>query len=198
MVNEAYKLFKLKPSDEATEDVVLYLAVKSGRNVNTVKRGLQRQLDKRKQSDKSALIAYLSMPPYNIELKRMCYLIGESFVKVSNRGSLYGRIYKERKALETMKNENGDYADQAAKLLSEKNYDPNTETYKFLSQGKLSPAHINRRAQRYATKIFLTHFFEACWIYTHKCEPPVIYPIAHQGHVDYIEPEVPYRDYIKY
>lgn len=200
IVNEAYKYFGLDPKATPTEDVFLRIAVNSGRNVPTVKRGFyahkQRDLESGgKSNDKTILIKYLSKPPYNTELKRMCYLIGESFCKVSNRGSLYGTIYKERKALETMKNENLEYKDQAEKLLAEKNYDKSTDTYKCLIQGKLSPAHINQRAKRYAVKIFLTHFFEAAWIYTYKTNPPTIYPIAHQGHVDYIEPEVPYENF---
>ena len=200
IVDEAYKYFDLKASDPITDDVLLRVAIASGRTgLHNIKQNFLKRKEKntKKESDKTILINYMAMPPYNIELKKMCYLIGESFCKVSNRGSLYGQIYKERKALETMKNERGDYKEQAEKLLSEKNYSKDTDTYKFLSQGKLSPGHINERAKRYAVKIFLTHFFECCWIYTHHTEPPVLYVIEHLGHVDYIEPEVPYSDYVK-
>lgn len=196
LVNEAYKKFELSDKDPANDDVFLYIAVNAGRSIVAIKRGFKSHKDKDpKTNDKAVLIKFLSKPPYNKELKKVCYLIGESFCKVSNRGSLYGEIYKERKALETMRNENLEYADQAAKLLEEKNYTKGTDTYNCLIQGKLSPAHITMRAKRYAVKIFLTHFFEACYIYTHKKNPPVIYPIAFQGHVDYIEPEVPYEDF---
>lgn len=200
IVNEAYKKFTLDPKEPVTEDVLLYVATESGRNVDTVRRGFQTHKNKllengRKQNDKTILANYMAKPPYNTDLKKICYLIGQSFIKVSNRGSLYGQIYKERKAYETAKNEAGEYAEQAKRLLKEKNYDKNSETYKCLIQGKLSPGHINMRAMRYAIKIFMTHFFEACYIYTYKEKPPVIYPIAHQGHVDYIEPEVPYSLY---
>ena len=140
----------------------------------------------------------MSKPPYNLDLKTTAYLIGEAFVKVSNRGSKYGMLYRERRAWETIRNEKLEYKEQADRLLSEKNWDKSTPTYKSLSEGKLSAGHINQRAKRWATKIFLTHFFEACWLYTHPGEskPPVIYPIAFQDHVDYIEPENPYSDYI--
>lgn len=200
MVNEAYEYFGLKSSDPVTEDVFLRVAVNSGRTVEKVKRGfnIHREQATKATTDRTVLIKYMAKPPYNIELKKICYLIGESFVKVSNRNSLYGRIYKERKALETMRNENGEYREQAEKLLSEKNYSKDTETYKYLSQGKLSPAHINARAKRYAVKFFLTHFFEACWVYKYGTKPPSIYPIEHQGHVDYIGPEVPYDKYFTY
>lgn len=199
IINEVYKELGLGKSTDVNDDVLVRVAEKSGRSFETVKRGFLSHKEKEsKSSGKTILIKYMSKPPYNTDLKKMCYLIGESFVKVSNRGSLYGRIYQERKALETMRNDNLEYKEQAEKLLAEKNYSKETDTYKYLIEGKLSPGHINSRAKRYAVKIFLTHFFEACWYYTHGTQPPVIYPIAHQGHVDYIEPEVPYEDFIKY
>lgn len=210
LVDEAYEKFNLDAKAKPTPEVFAYLAQKAGRNCATIMRGFEnhkkksieeakkkKDEEKKSASDKTRLKAYMAKPPYNADLKKMCYLIGQSFVKVANRDSLYGRLYKERKATEILNNENGMYADQAAKLLSEKNYKKNTDTYKFLSEGKLSPAHIDQRAQRWATKIFLTHFFECAYIYTHHEMPPEIYPIAHMGHVDYIEPEVPYALYVK-
>lgn len=196
LVNEAYEKFGLKSSDEITDDVFLFVAEASGRNVDTVKNGFNRHKEKdtRKSSDKSILTKYMSMPPYNTKMKPICYLIGKSFQLNCNRGSKYGRLYSERKALETMKNDNLEYKEQAERLLAENNYDKNTDTYKCLIQGKLSPAHIDQRAKRYATKIFITHFFEAAWIYTHQTKPPVPYVIEHMDHVDYIEPEVPYDE----
>lgn len=197
IVNEAWAHFGLNPKDEPDDNVLLRVAVNSGRNLNTVKKGfaLHRENNSGAANPKTQLINYMAKPPYNTFLKKVLYLVGQSFIKVSNRGSLYGTIYKERKALETMKNEQGDYADQAKHLLETYNYDKTTDTYKYLSQGKLSPDHINMRASRYAEKIFLTHFFEACYIDKYKINPPTIYPIAFQGHVDYIGPEVPYENY---
>ena len=56
--------------------------------------------------------------PWNAQLKVLCWKLGESFVKVSgNEKAFYGRIYKERKALEMAKNEAGEYAAQAAAKL---------------------------------------------------------------------------------
>ena len=198
IVNEAYLEFGLKKSDPVNDDVLTYVAQKSGRKFPNVLRGFESHKEKAagNVSDRVTLIKYLSKPPYNRDLKTVCFLIGEAFCKVSNRGSKYGVLYRERKAWETMRNENLEYKEQADRLLSEKNYDKSTPTYKFLSEGKLSPAHINQRAKRHATKIFLTHFFEACWIDKYGTKPPVIYPIAFQDHVDYITPEVPFGDYI--
>lgn len=199
LVNSAYEKFGMSPKDPVDDNVLLFVANGSGRNVNTIKAGYIKHKNAvtGNSNEKTILIKYMAKPPYNTELKKICFLIGQSFIKVSNRGSLYGEIYKERKAFETARNENGDYADQAARLLKEKNYDKNTDTYAYLSQGKLSPAHINMRSIRYAVKIFMTHVFEARYVYEYGIKPPVIYPIAFQNHIDYIEPEVPYSNYFK-
>lgn len=195
------------PKSKITDTILMYVAEKSGRKFETVMKGFNSHKAKlnsqkegdvaRDKSDKTILAAYLAKPPYNTDLKTMCYLIGHAFVLVSNRGSLYGEIYRSRKAYETIQNNNLAYKDQAERILKEKNWNKNTPTYKCLIAGKLSPAHIDQRAQRYATKIFLTHFFEACWIDKYHTAPPVIYPIAFQGHVDYIKPEVPFSDFLK-
>lgn len=193
IVKVAYEKCGLKSSDKITDEAYAEISKASGRTIQALVRGFGNFRAKNTTgTDRSAMVNYLAKPPYNLDLKKICYLIGESFVKVSNRGSLYGQLYKERKALETAKNEAGEYAEQAAKILKEKNFSKDTATKKLLLEGKLSPAHINSRAKRYAVKIFLTHFFEACYIYTNQEKPPVIYPIAHMDHVDYIEPEVSY------
>lgn len=200
LVNEAYDHFGMDKSAPVDENIFQYIADETTRSAHKMKEAFKNRKEKesKKTSDRIILIKYLSMPPYNIELKRLCWLIGESFVKVSNRGSKYGEIYKERKALETSLNEKLFYKEQAEELLREYNYTKGTDTYNYLIQGKLSPAHINARAKRYAVKIFLTHFFEACWCYHHGTEPPVIYPIAFLDHVDYITPEVAYEEFITY
>ena len=146
----------------------------------------------------SDLKAYLAKPPYNTALKTKCYLIGKSFVFSSNKPrSLYGRLFKERKAYEMAKNMNGDYADQAAKLLAEKNWDHNTSTYKTLCEGRLSEGHINQRAMRWVTKIFISHVYEAMYYAEFHKEPKQFYALAHlETHDEYIAPEVDYHPYI--
>lgn len=141
----------------------------------------------------SSLKSYLAKPPYNTNLKKICYLIGESFIKVKGRGSLYGRLYEERKAFETARNEEGYYAEQAAQYLQEKNWGKDTESYKAYIEGKLPKIQLHRRALRYAVKMFISHLWEAMYIaeYGHRPEAQ-IYPIEYMGHTDYLEPEVPY------
>jgi hypothetical protein len=127
--------------------------------------------------------------PWNADLKRLCYLIGESFVKVqSNEHDFYGKYFKECKESEIELNNSGDYAKLAEKALTEKKYDKTTDAYKAYISGKLPPAHIHARARRKAVKLFLSHLFEV-WYY---CEygkiAPDPYVIAVLGHVHRIPP----------
>jgi hypothetical protein len=56
--------------------------------------------------------------PHNADLKKLCWKLGESFVKVKgNPADIYGKIYAKRKALEIKKNMQGDFAEQAKKDL---------------------------------------------------------------------------------
>ena len=126
--------------------------------------------------------------PFNAELKRLCYLIGESFVKVSgHEDAIYGKIYKERKQYESEKNDNLEYADQAKAKLEKFNISKNTDAYKFYSQGKLPPAHIHARAKRFAVKMFLSHAWQV-WREIEGLPTPKPYAIAHMGHAHKIEP----------
>jgi hypothetical protein len=94
-----------------------------------------------------------------------------------------------------VRNDNHEFADQARQILATKRFGDN-KTKELYEEGKLPPAHIEARAERYATKLFISHLFDAMYIdYYHK-EPPVPYPIAYQGHVDIIPPEVPYEDFL--
>ncbi len=125
--------------------------------------------------------------PWNASLKRLCFLIGDSFCKFHKRPEcFYGKLYEKRKEYEVAKNEKGDYAEQARVLLETKRYDRSTETYKHLSNGKLSPAHIDMRARRWAVKIFLAHYWAVAYRDHYKVDPPKPYAIAHLGHVDEI------------
>ena len=132
--------------------------------------------------------------PYNAKLKVLCWKIGQSFVKVSNKDSdVYGKIYKQRKEYETAKNENGDYADQAKAKLEEYKIGKDTEAYKWYTQGKLPPAHIQQRCERYAVKIFLSHLFSVWYEYDRGEKPPKPYALAILNHAHEIEiPNYPF------
>lgn len=145
--------------------------------------------------NKEAVIKACSVIPYNKDLKVVCYKMGSSFHKLCNNPkSLYGRLYKERLQYETMKNERGDYADQAAKILREKNF-KNKEIKEVYESGKLPVSHLYMRAERWATKLAISHIFEAAYWNQFHTEPPKPYVMCYmENHVDRISPEVPYDE----
>lgn len=143
----------------------------------------------------------MAKPPYNKNLKVLIYKIEDCIKKQSNRpDSVYGRLFKERLAYERAKNENRDYRDQAMRILSEKNI-TDKATKECLESGKLTLAHIYRRALRWMAKLMLSHFYEAWYIIENNELPRIPYILLHgtvegenvMSHTDYIKPEIPYR-----
>lgn len=127
--------------------------------------------------------------PWNAKLKVLCWKVGQSFVKVSNNEKdVYGKIYKERKAYEIEQNEKGAYAEQAAKKLASTKIGKDTDAYKWYSEGKLPPAHIQQRAERYATKIFISHLFTVWYEMEHGVPAPKPYAEAILNHAHIIAP----------
>lgn len=127
--------------------------------------------------------------PHNARLKTLCWKIGESFVKNSNRDKcFYGHLYKDRKALETERNEALAFKAQADHILATKKIDKSTDAYKAYSVGKLPPAHVHARARRYAVKIFLAHLHDEMYRQHYGKEPPLPYVIEHLGHAHVINP----------
>jgi len=155
--------------------------------------------------------------PWNADLKKLMYLVGESFVKVQNNPrDVYGKLYKQRKEQEINKNLAGDFADQADLKLSKFNIGKDTDAYKWyagcisgedarkividkIGSAKefakepgtgikmLPPAHINERSKRYAVKIFLAHFHEIIFEYEFGIKPPNPYAISILGHAHKLE-----------
>jgi len=125
--------------------------------------------------------------PWNAELKKLCWHVGQSFMKFSNRPDcVYGKLYRQRKDYEVARNERGDNVAVAAKLLPK--FNPSTESYKHLKTGKLPPAQIDARARRWAVKIFLSHLHAFWWEQETGTKPVAPYPIAILGHAHMIEP----------
>lgn len=126
--------------------------------------------------------------PWNAELKTLCWKIGESFVKVSGKeDAYYGQLYKQRKELETQKNDELAFKDQAEQKLEKFKIGKTTDAYKAYSVGKLPAAHIHARAKRYAVKIFLSHFHEVWFEHEFGKKPPQPYPLEHLGHAHKME-----------
>ena len=127
--------------------------------------------------------------PWNASLKRLCFIIGESFTKFSNHeNDIYGKIYKARKVVEVQRNEAGLFAEQAALALKQKKFRDDKEAKKHYLAGKLPPARVHLRAQRYATKFFLSHYHHVAYEIEFGTPPPKPYILTHGDHAHYIGP----------
>jgi hypothetical protein len=91
-------------------------------------------------------------------------------------------------AVHRQKNERGDFAAQAADILTKKKIGKDTDAYKAYSVGKLPPAHIHARATRYAVKLLLAHLHEVMYVQHHGRQPPLPYAIGILGHAHKISP----------
>lgn len=126
--------------------------------------------------------------PWNADLKSLCWMIGECFVKVMNReNDIYGNLYKKKKAELIEMNEQSFFVDDANERLS--HVGKNTEAYKYYKEGKLPPGHIHARAKRYAVKIFLSHWHYEAYKHHYGKEPAAPYAIAILGHAHWIKYE---------
>lgn len=130
--------------------------------------------------------------PWNASLKRLCWLTGESFVKVSGKeNDIYGKLYLERKEYEWKNNESGHLAEQAVERareakLRKKKLEP--ELLAMLEGGKLPQKALHERAKRWAVKLFLSHWHAEAYRHHFGTEPPLPYPIAILGHAHIISP----------
>lgn len=166
----------------------------------------QRKSEKGKRKPyitKNVLEKFMAKPPYNKELKTLCYNIGECIKKQCNKEkALYGRMYKDRKAYETAKNERLEYKDQAEKALREKNF-TNKDVIECYKSGKLTAGHIDMRSCRYAVKMFLSHFYEMYYLAEFGETPRTPYVLGCTDenlvmHKDYVYPVVKYEDVLRH
>ena len=123
--------------------------------------------------------------PWNGSLKTLCWKIGNSFVRASKSDNdIYGKLYYERKELETRRNEAGEFAEQAARIAKDRPDHKQIKTYK---KGMLPDGHIDMRAKRYVAKLFLAHYHEKGRKIM-GLPVPNPYPIDHLGHAHKIDP----------
>lgn len=182
---------------ELNEDAMLLICARSKWKYEHFKnfKDCYKETKKGAKWNKEAVIKACSVIPYNKDLKVVSHKIGQSFHKVCNNDkSLYGRLYRERVQYELAKNENGDYAEQAAEILRTKNFS-SKETKAIYESGKLPLGHIYKRCERWATKLFLSHAFEAAYYHEYGEMPPAPYIMCYgEKHYDYISPEIPYDE----
>ena len=129
--------------------------------------------------------------PWNARLKTLTvFKLGECFIKVqNNKKDFYGKIFATRRALEQQRNDSGEYAEEAAKILQNKKYNKDTDAYKAYITGKLPPAHLKARARRYAVKLFLSHLHQVMHEDYYGTKPDVPYIIANDpAHTHFINP----------
>lgn len=128
--------------------------------------------------------------PWNASLKVLCWKTGQSFMKFSNQEECsYGTAYRARKDFEVARNERGDNAETAARILAEKKFRDDTEARKAYAAGRLPPAQIDGRARRWAVKLFLSHL-HLVWYFAENGElPPKPYVIERLGHVHFVKPQ---------
>ncbi len=100
--------------------------------------------------------------PYNAQLKKLCFLIGESFKRTSKLpDAFYGRLYARRKEQEVRRNDAGMYKELAYERLAlakEKKYNISPEQKETWGSGRLQAVGLDLRAMRYAVQIFLSHY----------------------------------------
>jgi hypothetical protein len=126
--------------------------------------------------------------PWNASLKVLCWKIGDSFVKNRNRATdIYGKVYAERKAWESERNDRGVYAEAAAKSLATRKF-KDVELRKLYESGRLPAGRIELRARRYATKLFLSHYQHVAYVVRFGEEPPKPYALTHLEHSHFIAP----------
>lgn len=130
----------------------------------------------------------ISLRPWNAKLKVLAWKCGQSFVMFSKKDEcFYGQIFAKRKAYEMANNELRRYSDQAADILVKKNIGVGTDAYGYYQEGKLPPAHIQARAERYAAKFLISHYHEVAYFYKHRELAPAPYIFSKGGHTDYVE-----------
>lgn len=126
--------------------------------------------------------------PWNARLKRLCWIIGGSFVKTkASDKSIYGKVYERRKAQEVERNEAGRFADQARRSLEERKI-IDKDLRATLESGKLPDGRIDLRARRVAVKLFLAHYHHVAFESHFGEPPPKPYVIEHGGHAHFLGP----------
>jgi hypothetical protein len=127
--------------------------------------------------------------PWNASLKRLCWIMGECFVKVqSNPRDIYGQLYLQRREYEDARNLTGYNEPECKRRLEADKKKPASDRMdeglrELLETGKLPDKAMYERSKRWAVKLFLSHWHEEAYRQHFKTEPPLPYPIAHLGHV---------------
>jgi hypothetical protein len=105
--------------------------------------------------------------PFCADMRQICFHFGECTKRTSGKEeSLYGQIYKTRKALLVERNERGDFAERAKVYTT-----TSADVKKTLQQGKLPAGNLDHQACNFAAKMFLSHL-HALMFWDHYGKPP--------------------------
>lgn len=174
---------KKGPPDQ--EDAVKAAAWVNGRAESVIEFATTTPDGEQRAMTRATLAAALCKRPFNAKAKVLCWKFANTMKKFKGHPKcFYGRLYAERKFFEEKKNERGDNAETAAEKLRQK---PNHKQKDILKQGKLAPGHVDLRALRWASKLFLSHLHTVMWNSHYGTEPPKPYVIEHMGHAHIIE-----------
>ena len=148
--------------------------------------GLLARLDIRKANFAGAFFRYCGLDPtkkwekgqkcpWNMSLKRLCWIIGDLFWKFQNHESdYYGKLMVERKEIESRNNENRVFADQAVMALATKKF-KNKEVIACYKSGMLPKGHIQNRVIRWVVTRFMSHVHSVMYWDYYGTAPPVPY-----------------------
>ena len=126
--------------------------------------------------------------PFSAKAKLLCWKVGDSFVKVSNRPTAYyGQAYRARKAYELERDTTGGNKYTADLTLVRRNF-RDAATKKTYESGHLPAGRLDLRARRWATKLFLSHLHYVMWQDRTGSPPPKPYVIEHMGHAEFLAP----------
>lgn len=182
----------LDDRDQVTNEHLLKAAAFCGQNVETLTGKAMEYGDG--DITAASLAKAICTCPYNAKLKKLCFLIGKSFVYSCNHpDSFYGRLYLQKKEELQEQNEALKFKDEALRKAAM--VGKSTEAYVYYSDGKLPPAHIFARAKRWTVKMFLNHLYEVWYKIEYGEEPPLPYPMVYPVdgvlHVHKIDPPMP-------
>ena len=171
-------------------DLVRWAAFHFGRSYETLIRYMTDEETGELNLTMTELANAVVRRPWNGDLKVLCWKAGQSFMKTHNdENSVYGHLYAEQKAKYVRKNLEGGFAERAAREISR--YDPSTQTYGHMKEGRLSPANIDAMARRWAVKIFLSHVHHVMHWDAFDAPPPKPFAIELLGHAHVIRASVP-------
>jgi len=186
ILRERRKKDKIGNKSAISEEEIAAVAAFFGRNVKTlIKDATTSKTGKPRQLNVENLVKATARRPWNSRLKTLLWKFADVQKKFSgNEKCFYGRLYKEYKTNLKMRNENGDFAEAAAEVLKKK---PSHKQKAAYAEGKLPDGHLDARAMRWVSKLFLSHLHTVYYEATFNEPAPKPYVIAHLNHVHMIE-----------